>query len=221
MRILQGIALAAFVIFLALCIWIAWDVHRATRQLPALATDVDRSVLILAGAGTNLEKTLRAERDASAAQLAASAEAQRKLNLVLDSTRITIGQANHVLADLDSAIQMQDHNLSVVEQQATAAIATLELQMQQLDPAIKSANVALANTARLSADPALHETLLHVDATTAAMQATGELVQDSMKDIHDFIHRETAPVRGAWNTIKAFLREFAGPAAQVAVAAKP
>ena len=39
-------------------------------------------------------------------------------------------------------------------------------------------------------------------------------------DIHAFVHRETTPVRGTWNLIKNFLMEFAGPAAQVATAAK-
>ena len=50
-------------------------------------------------------------------------------------------------------------------------------------------------------------------------QTTANLA-DTTKDIKDYVHRETAPVRGTWNVLKSFLREFAGPAAQVATAVK-
>ena len=61
--------------------------------------------------------------------------------------------------------------------------------------------------------PGIHATFLNIASGTAHLDA-------SAADVQTFIHRETTPVRGTWNVIKAFLQEFAGPAAQVATAAK-
>ena len=76
-------------------------------------------------------------------------------------------------------------------------------------------NMVLASKAAADdlADPSIHAIL----ATTAGTSANVEM---TTHDVAAFAHRELAPVKGTWNLIKAFLMEFAGPAAEIATAAK-
>lgn len=53
-----------------------------------------------------------------------------------------------------------------------------------------------------------------------AINGTAANVESTTADIKNFVHRETAPIRGTFNIIKAFLMEFAGPAAEVATSIK-
>ncbi len=74
-----------------------------------------------------------------------------------------------------------------------------------------------ALTARVS-DPSYDRILADAAESMhnlAGMTADGkQMTADSAA----FVHRELAPVKGAWNSIKAFLFEIAGPAASVATA---
>jgi hypothetical protein len=80
---------------------------------------------------------------------------------------------------------------------------------EMIDGGIKATTAAAA----AMSDPAIHETLVHVDGVAGNLDATSG-------DVRTFVHRETTPVRGTWNEVKAFLAWIAGPLAQVATAAK-
>jgi len=132
--------------------------------------------------------------------------------------RLAIVRTNESLNDtiaprmsgsLDASIDLQ-----------RAATERLNRTMDDLRPAIANlvessaaASAAMQAAGRDLSDPAIAETLRHVDG------AAGH-VDDTSGDIAAFVHRETTPVRGTWNVIKSFLREFAGPSAQVATAIK-
>jgi len=53
----------------------------------------------------------------------------------------------------------------------------------------------------------------NVEGVTTNLNAT-------TKDVRDWVHAETAPIKGAWAHIKVFLFELAGPLASVASAVK-
>jgi hypothetical protein len=95
----------------------------------------------------------------------------------------------------------------------TDTTAKIDDTIDALRPMIDNGIHATAAAATAMSDPAIHETLAHVDGAAGNLDAT-------TGDIHAFVHRETTPVRGTWTVIKAFLRDFAGPAAQVATSAK-
>ena len=95
----------------------------------------------------------------------------------------------------------------------TETTTRIDATIDALQPGIDGMNKATAAAAIAMADPAIHETLTHVEGVSGNVDAT-------TGDIRAFVHRETSPVTGTWNVIKAFLREFAGPAAQVATAVK-
>ena len=83
----------------------------------------------------------------------------------------------------------------VTSTQATVEAITVDAQ---------SANAALEPMARAAEEA--HGAATNVNATT--------------KDVRDWVHAETAPIKGAWAHIKVFLFELAGPLASVASAIK-
>jgi hypothetical protein len=67
-----------------------------------------------------------------------------------------------------------------------------------LQPAISGINLTSEAAATAFSDPAIHSTLVHVDA------AAGN-VEGSSADIRAYIHRMTAPARGVYNFFKEVL----------------
>lgn len=113
-----------------------------------------------------------------------------RINAVLESS-------NTLVVDGDSAVG----SVSLAVHQLTAdghsSLAVLSDEANELRPSIEGFNQIVHSGTGIAGN---------LDATTS--------------DIKAFVHRETTPVRGTWNVIKSFLREFAGPAAQVATAVK-
>ena len=60
-------------------VWIERDIHETMLALHPSITYGEQTIKIVGGAATDLEKTLRTERQASADQLAAAAQGQQKL----------------------------------------------------------------------------------------------------------------------------------------------
>jgi ABC-type transporter Mla subunit MlaD len=59
-----------------------------------------------------------------------------------------------------------------------------------------------------------------IDLASVHYEKVSENFDGMTTDGRAFVHRELAPVTGTWNALKGFLREFAGPAAEVATAIK-
>lgn len=114
-----------------------------------------------------------------------------------------------ISASLDASVALE----TSAARNLTDTTAKIDDTIDALRPMIDNGIRATAAAATAMSDPAIHETLAHVDGAAGNLDAT-------TSDIHAFVHRETTPVRGTWNVIKAFLRDFAGPAAQVATSAK-
>ena len=117
-------------------------------------------------------------------------------------------------------MRRNDAELAGLERQAADSLAALQNTVTQIQPTLASAAETSASLAKISANPSIAESLKHIDGTSAQLELTSQHIEGAAKDIQAFVHRETSPVRGAWNTIKSFLVTFAGPAAQVATAAK-
>lgn len=68
-----------------------------------------------------------------------------------------------------------------------------------------SSNKMIQSATTTISDPSIHEA---IDATSQAAQNTATATKnlaDTSQDIKDYVHRETTPVRGTWNAIKAFI----------------
>lgn len=114
-----------------------------------------------------------------------------------------------VAASLDASTALQVSAM----RNLTDTTARIDDTIDELRPIIDNGIRATTAAASAMSDPEIHETLTHVDGVSSNLEAT-------TGDIQAFVHRETTPVRGTWNVIKAFLRDFAGPAAQVATSVK-
>lgn len=142
---------------------------------------------------------------------------------LLNQTRHSLLTPAQTQALVDRATNLLDNaNLSVTR--LGTAASSLETLAPSITEAVSSVSAyshelleESTEAARAAAndlnDPAIHQTLAHVDGMAGNLDATSA-------DISAFVHRETTPVRGTWNVVKAFLREFAGPAAQVTTAIK-
>lgn len=131
---------------------------------------------------------------------------------VLPTLTDAIGEQRRGLAALETkagaAIDAQSAAFADLQKRAAAAVDALQPSLQNF----AAASLTLSN--------GLADTLPHITATSAHVESATGHIDGAAGDVQAFIHRETAPVRGTWNIIKSFLQQFAGPAAQVATAAK-
>jgi ABC-type transporter Mla subunit MlaD len=218
--ILHLVAIAA----IALAGLVLYDTHRALRDTAGQARytldNVNRLVRETAQTSANLRHATAEWETSSKQQAAYFTAAAAKTGAVLDAAQSAIASIERSSAQINAAIINQDANLQAIERQATAAIATLEKTAAGLEPVIADLAKTAGNTATVTADPSIAETLRHVDGTAGQFELTSQHIEGATKDIQAFVHRETSPVRGTWNMIRSFLATFAGPAAQVATAAK-
>lgn len=216
---IEAAALIALISATFLCVELARAVHsfnvslpETQKQISGLLTDVDRTTIIIAGTATNIEKASREWKDQSLSQSQAATIATRQLNSDLQGLGALLSTAN-------STLLMQSKSLSNLETQVGKSIGDT---LAQTSPSLTN----LSNASRSLSEqlPPILSNLSDTSAQTVLIAKntadTTASVDASAHDIQAFIHRETTPVRGTWNVIRGFLMEFAGPAAQVATAAK-
>jgi hypothetical protein len=160
------LGLALFVTLLCIC---AWDLHlRLTSpHLDQILTDADRTIVIAAGAATNIEKSLRAERDASKDQIESSTAAMKKFNATLDDLHLVLVNANGVVTHIDGAVVHVDAAVVQLTAQASTAIADLDVAVKDVQPILAHLGDASASLADLAKDPSIRASLIELDKATA------------------------------------------------------
>lgn len=221
--------LALACVFVAVLAWSAWQFQ---RHAVLLEENADKAVIIVGGAASDLEKTLRQERQQASAQLAAAAAAEQSVARAANSLDALERHTDNALNSDDGllpALSRLTSGMTPIEAQAQANLADLDASEKQLPPAIAAAQAAVQNFGAAGADlharlPALLGNTQRATDSAAAVTAnladTSAQLDATAKDVRAFVHRELTPVRGTWHVIKGFLQSFAGPAAQVATAAK-
>lgn len=193
--------------------------REARVKVDVLATDYARLVgpgmkaeASIAAAGITLAQVGAKERSAFDAQQKYFEDLSKRTNTLLDSANFTVEGVNRdilplVTKNLESTNALVDNgniaigNLDVAilgfDNSRRDLAATINSEAEYFRPVIGNINKIAARSAGISGN---------LEAAT--------------KDVADFVHRETTPVRGTWNIIKAFLKTFAGPLAQTATAIK-
>ena len=127
------------------------------------------------------------------------------------SLRLTIVRTDHSVNDeLEPRLAAA---LDSTTKLSTTAAGELQRTMDNLAPAIVNLNRASAGAATAMTDPAIHETLAHLDDTSAraavtaaeTAQVAGHL-NDAARDFAAYVHRITAPAHGIYS----FFREVLG-----------
>jgi ABC-type transporter Mla subunit MlaD len=185
---------------------------KTVPQITQAATDADRSAIIVGATVTNIEKGTR-QWQTEQTNLTIQAEAG------LAALNSDLGQVGKLASTATLAISTQSNSLISLEDKATASMNNLDTSLQAPMRNFADASLQLSLASKTFAQ-GLSVTIPNLEQTAQASAGTADNVEATTKDVKDFVHRETAPVRGTWNVIKQFLFEIAGPAASVATAAR-
>lgn len=187
---------------------------KITGQTVGLALPIKNALAQIAAAAKTFAQVGAQERNAFQEQQNYFRGLTARTNTLFDTANTTLTVFNatvlpRVAAALDGTTALETD----AARDLTDTTIKIDDTIGALRPMIDGGIHATTAAAAAMSDPAIHETLAHVDGVAGNLDATSG-------DIRGFVHRETTPVRGTWNVIKSFLMEFAGPAAQVATAAK-
>jgi hypothetical protein len=183
------------------------DVRSVVPLAKSLLTDARRTVLVLGGAATNVEKILREERTASKAQFEAGTQsliAGRKL--IEQGTRSIATIEGKVTGEL---IPSAKAALDSVPQLSIVAATSLTKSNEELQPTLKALARGAASFAEAMGDPRIKETLGHVteasanvERLTAESAATMKNVEAISVDARNYVHKALAGPRGIYNGLK-------------------
>jgi hypothetical protein len=197
---------------------------------------IPRAEAVVQQASATLDRsnaTLQVEQDRWDAELRETKKATAAFKDLLDHTDVMLNGKHFdgtsgILADIKKTVETINGNtlvnLDAVVDHSDAAIRRLSNSSDSLlrDADASTAKVGpllIALTDKVN-DPDFDAIITNANKSMANIVGiTGDTKQIT-GDTAAFVHRELAPVKGVWNTIKAFLFEIAGPAAQIATSAK-
>jgi hypothetical protein len=216
-----AILAALFITLLCIC---AWDLHLRLTHADAILTDADRTIVIAGGAATNIEKSLRAERDASKEQIDASTAAMKKFNATLDDLHLVLLNANTVTSHIDTVVGHVDVAVVQLTAQTSTAIADLDTAVKGAQPLMAHLSDASASLADLAKDPSIRDSLTELDKATAETNSIlanlDAIAASGNRDAQMLEVRLRQALKPASLAQTIFMRALglAGPAASVATA---
>lgn len=159
---------------------------------------------------------LHADETAGSTQRAASAAVItiRKLGDTADAASVTIRQANTTIAKMGNAIDATQANLTATTGAVNATLGQVQSTLTQVRTDAETANTAIAGVRpvldHLDAaitDPAIHETVAHVNGIAAHVEGISSHVEGMAADSEIALHKAYHPskwavVRGL--TVKGF-----------------
>jgi hypothetical protein len=190
-------------------------------ELALLARDARRDLNAFSGNLNTLavtaNETAVEARDASTQAKLAAIEQRAYWNKTsletyktMASLRLTIVRTDHSLNDV--LVPQLGATLDQTNRLSSTAALELQKTMDGLQPALGNLARASGAAADTLADPAIHDSLAHVDE---ASQKTAVLADQTAQtaahlnaasaDFAAYVHRMTAPARGVWNALKTLL----------------
>jgi hypothetical protein len=189
-----------------------------------LRTDVTSTAQNVAAVLATVNQTAVQARDASEQAKLAAIEQRaywQKTSLetykTMASLRLTIVRTDRALnetlvprlaASLDAATALQVSTMRNLTDTTTRIDETIDA----LRPAIDNAITATAAASADLADPAIHQTLAHLDETSARAALTAAQTEqiaghlnDASRDFAAYVHRMTAPAHGVYNFLRQLL----------------
>lgn len=179
------------------------DLNSLTGRLDTLASTANQTAVEARDASTQAKL-------AAIEQRAYWKKTSLETYKTMASLRLTIVRTDHSVNDV--LVPKLGDTLDSTNRLSSSAATQLEKTMDELQPAIANLVQASAGAAAAMGDPAIHETLAHVDETSAraaltaaqTVQIAGHL-NDASRDFAAYVHRMTAPARGVWNALKTLL----------------
>jgi hypothetical protein len=195
--VLEIAALLAFIVFmLTLCYYM---IHGA-KKLTGIATDLDRTVIIVAGAATNVEKASRAWELTSKLQAleATSVLTATKNSLVSMQTDVhsVAASANSLILLTSKAIDHQDQSL--LESQAD-----LQANLKAMLLATQTLQSTLSDVDKQVTSPDIQKTLDGVAASADNLAATTDQAVKTITAVRSGVEYEVAQIEKPVTKIKA------------------
>ncbi len=198
-------------------------VRSARLQLPDVFSNANVLLSHADTTITNIDATAGVLNDAAKAQasywpkeLQETQKVTAAAKTLIVRTDLSLNGGSSVPGDLPALAQSLAGMQRLVEHSAS----DLDDTTNRVQPILANLLTASKGAADTMSDPDITATLRQVRLTSENVAGTTANLDSTSHDIQQFVHRETAPVKGTWNVIKSFLVSFAGPMAQVATAAK-
>lgn len=162
------------------------DTQVALQSVQAIETNTTRTEAEMAGLLNTTRHIAIEEQKAQALQLQTLQELSTKAYALLDDADQTVKSVGEIPPTVAEAIKStsEDIHLTLYSSQRLMEAATDDLSSPSIKTTMENMQDATKNTA----------------------SATQNLA-DTTKDIKDYVHRETTPVRGTWNFIKALINQ--------------
>jgi chromosome segregation ATPase len=218
-------AVAAVAALLALAL-AAWDLHLRLVELRTTTTYLNQLLPIIGGAATNVEKTLREEREASKEQLSQSSAVLKNVNAAVTQATGDLAEFRELLAGIERTNRTLDGAIAEQSGQATATEKEAQTALRDLAAALTRADAVLASMDRLANNPDAPEALKRLDAAIAEANSVLAHVDGAAasgeRDMLLIEARLREALKPASLAKTIFMRAvgIAGPAAQIATAAK-
>ena len=191
---------------------------RASRQdLASVTANLNTLIVTANQTALNLRDAAASARDASEqAKLAAIeqraywAKTSLETYKTMAAVRLTIVRTDRSLNDV--LVPKLSLTLDGTTELSRSAAANLARTMDELQPTLQNMGRASAAAADTMADPAIRETLAHLEETSKHAADTADQTAQAManvnattRDVAAYVHRMTTPVRGTWSLVKELL----------------
>lgn len=167
------------------------SVHIALVAIPAIETDTRRTEQEMSGLLNTTRQIMVQERDSQKTQLA---DIQR-----IDNNAVAL------LQDADVATRQFAVSMKQLGDVAPVLSGAIEDVRGDVHGTLTgSQSLMVAATQDLN-NPDIQKALFHVNESSGNVAIATQNLADTTKDIKDYVHLETTPVRGTWNFIKGLI----------------
>lgn len=138
----------------------------------------------MAGLADDMDTLVRTEQQASSQQVYDVHLLAVKVSGLIDNTEVSVGQLGKAAKAITDAVPPLAAHLqgTMDESQQTLRAATRDL-----------------------SSPAISISLNNIEKTSGSMAETTGNMAATTKDVQEYVHRETAPVKGFWNITKGII----------------
>lgn len=157
-------------------------------SIQAIESNTTRTEAELAGLLDQTRHIAMDERKAQQRQLADVHSLTSKAGKLLDDADVSVQQLGESAKSLSGVGPAVMDAVNDTSQQVESTLAVSQSMM-------KAATLDLL-------DPNIQKSLDNISSATAYVASTTANLDASTRDIRDYVHRETTPVRGTWNFLK-------------------
>jgi hypothetical protein len=194
------LAVVVLVLLVFILGMVAHVVYQVGPKLDGLVTDADRTIVIAAGAATNVEKASRAWESASKDQASATLTAMQSVTAVAKQVSVFISKTDDSINSrfvpaLQTSLEQQNASLLANQSQFSSEMKDMEAATQQLQKTLADADAVIA-------DPAMKETLANAATSSQNLASATADAAGTMKDVRIAVDHEVKVLLAPANKVK-------------------